>query len=378
MNKIQIPLSAPDIGEAEIQAVVDVMRTRFLSLGPKGPEFEQAFCRQLGVEHAIAVSSGTAGLHCCVVGLGLEPGDEVVTTPFSFVASANVALMAGAKPVFVDIDPKTLNLDTDKLEEAITPRTKALIGVEAFGNPCGMQEMAQIAARHEIPLIEDSCEALGSRYRRQPAGTFGRCGVFGFYPNKQITAGEGGMIVTNDAKLADTCRSLRNQGRDPNGSWLEHTRLGYNYRLSDINAAMGIVQMQRLEEIMERRQRVALGYIQLLMDNPYVVLPTIDSDTEMSWFVFVIRLADTFTVEDRHAILQQLRKTGIGCSNYFPPIHLQPYFRKAFGYKPGDFPVTEYVADRTIALPFYTRMTSTEIEVVVHHLTQAIEQRLKK
>lgn len=388
MDEIQIPLSSPDVTEAEIQAVVDVMRTRHLSLGPKVPEFEGEFKRYLGVDHAVAVSSGTAGLHCCMVALGIGPGDEVITTPFSFIASSNVIKMVGATPVFVDIDPKTLNMDVEKAEKAITPKTKAILGVEAFGNPVGMHEMAMLAARHEIPLIEDSCEGLGSSHKRRKVGTFGRCGVFGFYPNKQITTGEGGMIVTSDKKLADMCRSLRNQGRDPGGSWLSHARLGYNYRMSDINAAIGIVQMQRLDEIVQARQRVAHEYIDLLMDEPHIILPTIDDDTVMSWFVFVVRLTGELNAygggahsasdgsADRDGILGYLRNHHIGCSNYFPPIHLQPFYVKDHGFKRGDFPITEHVADRTIALPFHNRLTKMEIENVVSHLRQAIGHRL--
>jgi perosamine synthetase len=258
------------------------------------------------------------------------------------------------------------------------------LGVEAFGNPAGMHDIAKLAASHEIPLIEDSCEGLGSSHKKRKVGTFGRCGVFGFYPNKQITTGEGGMVVTNDKKLADACRSLRNQGRDPGASWLSHARLGFNYRLSDINAAIGIVQMRRLEEIIEARQRVAHNYIQHLLDEPHIILPTIDEETVMSWFVFVVRLTGEFAVTpapataaaDRDAILTYLRNHHIGCSNYFPPIHLQPFYMKDHGYKRGDFPITEYVADRTIALPFHNRLTNLEIENVVGHLRQAIGHRV--
>jgi perosamine synthetase len=376
MDDIHIPLSSPDITEAEIQAVVDVMRTRHLSLGPKVPDFEAAFQRYLGVEHAVAVSSGTAGLHCCLAALGIGPGDEVITTPFSFIASSNVIKMVGATPIFVDIESTTLNMDVEKAEKVITPKTKAILGVEAFGNPAGMHEIAMLAARHEIPLIEDSCEGLGSSHKKRKVGTFGRCGVFGFYPNKQITTGEGGMIVTDDRKLADLCRSLRNQGRDPGGSWLSHVRLGYNYRLSDINAAIGIVQMQRLNEIVEARQRVAHEYIRELLDESHIILPTIDQETVMSWFVFVVRLTSELDATDRDAILAYLRNHHIGCSNYFPPIHLQPFYVHDYGFKRGDFPITEYVADRTIALPFHNNLTHMEIEAVVHHLRQAIAHRL--
>lgn len=378
-----IRLSSPDITQIEIDAVLEVLHTPYLSLGPKIPEFENAFKRYLGVDHAIAVNSGTSGLHCCLLGLGVGPGDEVVTTPFSFIASSNVILMVGAKPVFVDIDPKTLNINVEKLEAAITPKTKAILAVEAFGNPAEFDKIVQIAARHEIPLVEDSCEALGSSHNGRKAGTFGRCGVFGFYPNKQMTTGEGGMIVTNDSKLADMCRSYRNQGRDPQSGagghgagWLGHIRLGYNYRMSDINAALGIAQMTRLDEILDKRQRVALGYVQRLLDHPHIILPTIAEKTVMSWFVFVLRLTDTFTAADRQAILEYLRTHGIGCSNYFPPIHLQPFYKETLGTKEGDYPVTEYVAARTIAVPFHANLTTMEQDRVVHHLNEAINLRL--
>jgi perosamine synthetase len=378
MSEFRIPLSSPDITEAEIQAVVDVMRTRHLSLGPKGPEFEHAFEKYLGVDHAIAVSSGTAGLHAALLALGIGPGDEVVTTPFSFIASSNVIMMVGARPVFADIDPQSLNMDVEKAAKLIGPKTKAILGVEAFGNPEGMHEASRLAARHEIPLIEDCCEALGSAYKKRKCGTFGRVGVFGFYPNKQITTGEGGMIVTNDERLAELCKSLRNQGRDPGGSWLAHARLGYNYRLSDMNCAMGIVQMERLEEILAKRERVAHSYVNHLMDSRHIILPTIGHDTEMSWFVFVVRLTDTFSAADRDAIIAGMRGRGIGCSNYFPPIHLQPFYAKEFGYKRGDFPITEYVSDRTLALPFHNNLTDTDVETVVHHLNEVVASVLGK
>lgn len=378
-----IRLSSPDITQLEIDAVLDVLHTPALSLGPKIPEFENAFKRYLGVDHAIAMNSGTSALHCCLLGLGVGPGDEVITTPFSFIASSNVILMVGAKPVFIDIDSKTLNLNVEKIEAAITPKTKAILAVEAFGNPADFDKIVQIAARHEIPLVEDSCEALGSIHNGRKAGTFGRCGVFGFYPNKQMTTGEGGMVVTNDSGLADMCRSLRNQGRDPTSGagghgagWLAHVRLGYNYRMSDINAALGIAQMSRLDEILEKRQRVAHNYVQRLLDHKHIILPTIGEKTTMSWFVFVIRLSDSFTAMDRQAILEQLRNHGIGCSNYFPPIHLQPFYKETLGTKEGDYPVTEYIAARTIAIPFHANLTPMEQDRVVHHLNEAIEGRL--
>jgi perosamine synthetase len=375
-DNISIPLSSPDITEAEIRAVTEVMRTRYLTVGPKVLEFEQAFCHYLRVEHAIAVSSGTAGLHCSLLALGIGPGDEVITTPFSFIASANSILMVGAQPVFVDIDPRTLNMDPKKLEAAITPRTRAIMAVEAFGNPAGFDDFLAIAQRHELPMIEDSCEGLGSSHRQRQVGTYGRIGVFAFYPNKQITTGEGGMIVTNDNTLANLCRAYRNQGRDPGSAWLSHQRMGYNYRLSDINAAIGCVQMQRLDGMLAKRQAVAHYYIKLLMDDPHIILPNVDEQTDMSWFVFVVRLSEALDHNDRDAILQYLQRNHIGASNYFPPIHLQPFYVDKFGYKRGDYPIAEYISDRTIALPFHNNLTLTEVEEVVHHLKRGVAQQL--
>lgn len=370
-----IPLSSPDISQREIDAVVEVLSTPTLSIGPKVVQFENQLAQLTQRRHAIAVSSGTAGLHCAMIAANIKPGDEVITTPFSFVASTNCILYVGAKPVFVDIDPKTLNIDVAKLEAAITPQTKGIVAVEAFGHPGGMVEVEQIAQRHELVLIEDSCEGLGGFDGKRPIGSFGRASVFGFYPNKQITTGEGGMIVTDDDTFADACRALRNQGRE-GMSWLAHQRLGYNYRLSEINAVLGVVQMQRLPEILENRRRVAMAYIERLMTSRYVIVPTVLEDTTLSWFVFVVRLTDLFEPEDRDAIIAELRQEGIGCSNYFPPIHLQPYMVEQFGYKPGDFPVCEYVAARTIALPFFGQMTTAQVQRVCDTLDKILESRL--
>ena len=368
-----IPLSKPDISQFEIDAVLDVMHTSTLSIGPRIEEFEQACAKLTNRRHGVGVSSGTAGLHCMMLAAGVEPGHEVITTPFSFVASTNCILYVNAKPVFVDIDPKTLNIDVDKVAAAITPRTKAIVAVEAFGHPGGMAELEQIAQQHELVLIEDSCEGFGGRHGDRPIGSFGRASVFGFYPNKQITTGEGGMIVTDDDAFAAMCRSLRNQGRE-GMAWLAHQRLGYNYRLSELNAAIGNAQIRRLDEILEKRRLVAQMYIERLMTNRYLILPTLRDDTFMSWFVFVVRLNDLFEVGDRDIIMQELRAMGIGCNNYFPPIHLQPYVAEQFGYKPGDFPVCEYVAARTLALPFYGALTSREVD----HVCTTLERILDK
>ncbi len=303
-------------------------------------------------------------------------------------------LFVGATPVFVDICPKTLNMDPSRIEAAITRRTKAILAVECFGNPAYMDQYAAIAARYEIPLIEDCCEALGTVYKGRPAGHFGRVGVFGFYPNKQITTGEGGMIVTDDNRIAEMCRSLRNQGRPlgfgapqparpltesavggmPQGSWLRHERLGYNYRLSEINAALGVAQMRRLDTILSLRQKVAMAYMSRLGGHPDLVMPTIDPEAQMSWFIFVARLSPRYGGDERDRIIRGLRGHDIGCSDYFPCIHLQPFYRERFGFSPGMFPIAESVSQRTIALPFYNTLKPREIELVAQTLELMISR----
>lgn len=382
----EIPLSQPDITDVEVHAVVDALRSGRLSIGPRQARFEEMIAQRCNRNQGVAVSSGTAGLHLVLAALGIGPGDEVITTPFSFIASSNCILFVGAKPVFVDIDPHSLNLDPERLEAAITPKTKAIIAVEVFGNPAHMERIEQIAQAHELPLIEDACEGLGGRWGRRPVGSFGRAAVFGFYPNKQITTGEGGMIVTDDDRLAALCRSMRNQGRadmteinddayaNRAGSWLAHERLGYNYRLSEIAAALGIAQMSRLDEILEARRRVAGLYISKLMDCEDLILPNVDADGDMSWFVFVIRLCDLYGRVARDRIITGLRRHEVGAANYFPCIHLQPFYKKKFGFDEGDFPVAETVSQRTIALPFYNSMDDTHVELVCHTLKVMIQR----
>ena len=368
MTTKQIPLARPNITQAEIDAVVAVLRSADLCLGPKLPAFERAFADHCGTKHAVACSSGTCGLHLLIRAMEISNGDEVITTPFSFIASANCAMMEGAKPVFVDIDPHTWNIDPARIEAAVTPRTRAIIPVDVFGQIVDMDPILEIAQRHDLRVIEDSCEALGSTYNGKPAGSFGDAGVFGFYPNKQITTGEGGMIVTDDEKLARLCRSLRNQGRDGNGGWLAHPRLGFNYRISDINCAMGIVQLQRLDEIAAERTRVYKLYRDRLRDEKRLSLQKVAPDRTVSWFVFVVRLDDRYGLEDRDRILVSLREKGIACSNYFVPIHLQPFYVEEFGYGRGDFPVCEAVADRTVALPFHHQLSSEDVDRVCGEL----------
>jgi perosamine synthetase len=388
MSDYEIPLSRPDITDAEIELAVQTLRSGRLSIGPMQERFESLVARRAGARHGVAVSSGTAGLHLVLLALGIGPGDEVITTPFSFIASSNCILYTGAKPVFVDIDPKSLNMDPQRAEEAITPRTKAILAVEAFGNACHMDDYARIAAKYEIPLVEDCCEALGGACHSRPAGSFGRAGVFAFYANKQITTGEGGMIVTDDERLADLCRSMRNQGRPTNtpgpgdddeahsnmGMILQHERLGYNYRLSELHAALGVAQMRRLDEILQRRQEVADVYMQRFMDNPDLILPTVEPQALMSWFVFVVRLAAGYTSEERDRIIRGMRNHEVGAAPYFPCIHLQPFYRERFGHKPGDFPISESVSQRTIALPFFNSLTAREIDLVAQTLELMISR----
>lgn len=377
----EIPLSRPDITEQEIEAVSAVLRSGRLSIGPVLERFEQAVAAYTGNEYAVGCNSGTSGLHMAMTALGVGPGDEVVTTPFSFIASANPILMTGAKPVFVDICPRTLNMDPAKMEPAITSRTKAVIAVETFGNTAYMDQYAHIAARHEVTVVEDCCEALGCTLNGRQAGSFGRLGVFGFYPNKQITTGEGGMIVTRDRRLADLCRSLRSQGRPVGGNaspgtgnWLSHERLGYNFRMSEINAAIGVVQMERLAGIIAARQRVAEMYIRRLMHIDDLILPTVEEGCTTSWFVFVVRLAPSYAREDRDRIIAGLRRHDVGAGDYFPCIHLQPFYRERFGFGPGDFPIAESVSARTIALPFHNDLTERDIDIVARTLEHMIKR----
>jgi dTDP-4-amino-4,6-dideoxygalactose transaminase len=382
-----IPMSAPDLGEAERQAVLAVVGTPHLSMGPYLKAFEEAFCRHTGCRHAVAVNSGTAGLHLCVLAAGINEGDLVITTPFSFVASSNVLLYERAVPVFVDVDERTGNIDPRQVRQAVQdllaggaaarrwyPRRgageqaqlKAILAVDVFGQAADYDQLAPLAAEHGLRLIEDSCEALGAEYKGRPAGTLGEMGVFAFYPNKQITTGEGGMIVTNDDGMAQKMRALRNQGRAPGDTWLQHTYLGYNYRLDELSAALGAAQMARLEELLAARQRVADWYAQYLAGIPGIQPPfTAPETTRPSWFVYVVRLERG---ADRAAVAQRLAQRGIPTRPYFAPIHLQPYMVERFGYREGDFPVTEDLGRRGLALPFSGRMSEEQVAQVCDHL----------
>ncbi|NLF30739.1 MAG: DegT/DnrJ/EryC1/StrS family aminotransferase [Planctomycetes bacterium] len=371
MTTEPIPLSRPDITDAERHAVAGVLRTDRLSMGPHLEAFEQATAALAGRAFGVGVNSGTSGLHLCVKALGLGPGDEVLTTPFSFIATTNCLLYEQATPVFVDIDPDSYNMDPDRLADALTERTRAILLVEIFGNPAHFERYEQFARKHNLLLIEDCCEALGGHLNGRRTGSFGDCGVFAFYPNKQLTTGEGGMVVTDNADLAACARSLRNQGRG-DGGWLTHVRLGYNYRMSELAATIGVAQIGRLDAILRRRRQVASWYHDALADVEEIHLPPMTEPDKASWFVYVVRLADRFDHRDRQAVVDGLTSGGIGCERYFQPIHLQPFIREILGTAPGDFPHCERVSDRTIALPFFTTMRHDQVRCVAERLKAAL------
>jgi len=371
---MKIPLSQPDLSAAERRAVLEVLESTFLSFGPKLVEFERALAKYVGVRHAVAVNSGTSALHLIVRALGIGPGDEVITTPFSFIASANCIMVEGARPVFVDIDPDTYNLDVSRIESVVTSKTKAILAVDVFGRCADWKGIHAIARHHNLAVIEDSCEAIGAMSGGKKAGLFGDAGCFGFYPNKQMTTGEGGVIVTDRDDVAAACRSMRNQGRDEGQGWMEYARIGFNYRLSDLNCALGLAQLSRLEDMLSRRAAVAELYRERLQSIEGVILPPPITEGRLSWFVYVVRLADYYSRMDRDCVLEGLRAAGIGCSNYFPPIHLQPHYVRQWGYRPGDFPVTERVAERTIALPFFNALTASQVNEVAECLARQIHQ----
>jgi dTDP-4-amino-4,6-dideoxygalactose transaminase len=381
---MKIPMSSPDLTDADRQAVIDVINTPNLSMGQRILDFEQAFCEQTGLKHAIGVNSGTAGLHLCVRAAGIGSGDLVITTPFSFVASSNVLLFENAVPVFVDIDPRTGNIDPELVADAAKniekylPRVgahrdaplRAILPVDVFGQPADMDPINAVAEEHGLSVIEDSCEALGAEYKGRQAGTLGDYGVFAFYPNKQITVGEGGMIVTDDDEAADFMRSLRNQGRAVGDTWLQHTRLGYNYRLDEMSAAMGTTQMHRLDELLAKREQVAAWYEARLSEIPGVEVPIVEPyTTRMSWFVYVVRFDPEI---DRDALASRLGEKGVPARPYFLPIHLQPYMAERFGWREGDFPVTEDLGRRGLALPFSGVMTEAQVEYVCASLREVL------
>lgn len=364
MASVVIPLAKPEITEADELAVLQVLQSGILSGGPVVPAFEEAMAHYCGVPYAVAMNSGTSALHCAVKALGIAAPQEVITTPFSFIASANCLLMEQAVPVFVDID-STYNIDCDQIDAAITRHTTAILAVDVFGRCADWTAITTLADRHGLTMVEDACEALGAQHGERKAGAWGDISCVAFYPNKQITTGEGGMLLTSDEALAHTARSLSNQGRDEDDDWFTHRRLGYNYRMTEMQAALGLSQCRRIDDIFRRRAQVAAWYQECFAGCDWLHLPAPD---QRSWFVYVVRLCDEMTGEDRDRIMKALRAEQIECRAYFTPIHLQPFYRHEFGYKPGDFPITEHVADRTIALPFFTTMTQQQVRCVAETL----------
>lgn len=371
----KIPLAKPDITQKEKKAVLEVLNTSSLSLGKKYIEFQDALAKFAGVKYAVVCNSGTSALHMIVRALRIKEGDEVITTPFSFIASSNCILYEGAKPVFADIKSDTLNINPDLIEGLITPKTKAILAVDVFSNSTDWDALQKIAKKHDLFLIEDSAEALGSTYKGQKCGSFGNAAVFAFYPNKQITTGEGGAVLTNDKNIAELCQSMSNQGRKvEDGKWLEHVRLGYNYRLDEMSAALGVAQMKRIKNILAKRKRVADVYNKKLKKVEGVKIPYINKDCKQSWFVYVVILDKKFAGEKRNMVIKKMAEKGIQCSNYFQPIHLQPFYKNEFGYKEGDFPVTEDIGKRTLALPFFNDLKENEIDFIVKNLKEVLNE----
>jgi perosamine synthetase len=397
---MSIPMSSPDISEAAIAAVTETLKSKRLSLGPQLQAFEKAVAGYLGAHFGVGINSGTSGLHLCIIGAGIREGDLVLTTPFSFVASANCILYERGVPIFVDVDKQTGTIDPVLAAEAssdllqggekarlwlppalrsdrMTPdrygRLKGFLPVHVFGQPADMDSLLETARANDLYVIEDACEAIGSVYKERPAGRLGDAAVFAFYPNKQITTGEGGMIITDREEWQGLFRSLRNQGRDTFDAWLNHSRLGYNYRLDEMSAALGLVQMARIEELLAQRAQVAAWYNERLEGLELVERPQIASTTtRMSWFVYVVRILPP---ANRNHIMAELAGEGIPSRPYFIPIHLQPFYRDLFGYERGDFPITEYLGDVSLALPFSSLMTETQVDRVCDTLIACLEER---
>ena len=367
----EIHLSAPWLDGREEELVLQVLRSGRLSLGPWIDRFEELLAARVHAPHAAAVSSGTAGLHLLCRIAGIAPGDEVITSTFSFAASANCFIFEGGVPVFADIDPHTLNMDPRAAEAAITDRTKAIVAVDIFGYPCELDELRTIASRHGLALIEDSAQALGAEYRGKPVGGHGVPGIFGFYPNKQIATGEGGVVTAPDEETYRLLVSLRNQGRSyEGGGWFHHVRVGFNYRWTDVQAALGIAQLEKLDEMLALRAAVAARYHDLLRDVDGVeTLAPDDADHKRSWFVYVVKLDPAL---DRDRIMSELRAAGVATAEYVPCIHLQQYMRDQYGFRDGEFPVAEDVSRRTLALPFHARLAADDQEYVVGALADAL------
>ncbi|WP_096439219.1 DegT/DnrJ/EryC1/StrS family aminotransferase [Alteribacter populi] len=365
-----VPLSRPDISELEKQYVNEVLDSGQLSMGEKTKRFEALFRERFGARYSVAMNSGTSALHVAVKSLGLKEGDEVITTPYSFIASGNCLLYEGVKPVFVDIDPLTLNMNTIKIEEAVTAKTKAILAVHIFGQPCQMDDVRRVAQKYGLVVIEDACEAIGAEWKKEHAGRMGDAGVFAFYPNKQMTTGEGGILLTDREDVYKMAAALRNQGRSLTSDWLDHDYVGYNYRMSELQAAVGVGQMERLNEILAKRDRAADRYLQLIKQSQLpVTTPELIKGGKMSWFVFIVVLPKSV---NREKIITSLLKEGVQSKPYFPSIHLQKSFCKKFGDQAGRFPYSEEMSARTLAIPFYSTITEREQAFVIKALKKAL------
>lgn len=367
------PAAKPHMTKLEERYVLKVLRSGVLSIGPFIERFEHAFARKVGARYACAVSNGTTGLHLALIAAGVKEGDEVITSPFSFVASANAILYVGAKPVFADIDPVTYNIDPTQIERHITSRTKAILPVHIFGQPAAMTEIMLIAKKYRLVVIEDACESLLAKYQGRRSGTFGTAGVFSFYPNKQMTTGEGGVVVTNKKSIDALCRSLRNQGRGSDRQWLDHARLGYNYRLSELSAAVGLAQLERLDFLMKKRREIATWYTQALVPlRDQIILPETGRHATHTWFVYTVRIKDHRIKRDE--VIDELARAGIGSKPYLPSIHLLDFYRKRFGFKRGSYPVSERVSDSTLTLPLYIGITKKDVRRIVQTLREILEK----
>jgi perosamine synthetase len=368
-------MAMADIDETDVEAVVEVVRSKRLALGTKNMEFEKAVCDKFGVKHAITVNSGTSGLHLIIKSLGIGPGDEVLVPSYTFVASVNAILFEGATPVFIDIERETYNICIKDAEKKLTTKTKAILVVDVFGHPCDWNQINSFSKKHNLKVIDDCCEAIGATYEGKFLGNFGDAGSFAFYPNKQITTGEGGMIVTNDDKIAELCRSYRNQGRGAMSAWLEHDHLGFNYRMDEMSAALGCTQMAKLDRILADRERVAKMYLEELSHFQDIRTQVIKHNVKMSWFVFVVTLP---TYADRNSVMKELDSQGIPTRAYFGPVHTQKYFKSMPQLAEVHLPVTMDISSRTIALPFHGMMTKEEVKFVVEHLVSVVSRSKSK
>ncbi|MEK7473240.1 MAG: DegT/DnrJ/EryC1/StrS family aminotransferase [Patescibacteria group bacterium] len=366
------PVGLPSIGPEEERAVLEALRSGYLSLGPKLAEFEKRFAETIGTKYACAVNSGTSGLHLSMIAAGIGPGDEVITTPFSFIASANCVLYVGATPVFVDIDPKTSNMDVTKIEAAITDKTKAILVVHIFGQTCDMDPIMDIAKRRNLIVIEDACESVLASYKGRKAGTFGQSAVFAFYPNKQMTTGEGGIVVTDDERVYKLCKSLANQGRAENMQWLDHQYLGYNYRMDEMSAALGVEQLKKLPSFIVARKEIAAWYDEAFATSgSEIVTPFVPPENDHTYFVYVVQLPER---AHRDKMIGLLKEPGVMSKPYLPSIHLFSFYRERFGFKDGDFPVSESVSRRSLALPIYVGLTQADVREIVARVMKTLPQ----